>query len=252
MSRLIVPRWAEVTALYGGTFDPPHMGHREAVFGLFFLPGVREVRVIPTGHSALKPERTPAAHRLAMAKLAFAHSSGAEPVPGPVVIDDLEIRRAQQHPGQPSYSWDTIQEMRRSIPGEKLAFVIGLDQLAQLPRWHRFPEVLTLCHWIVLARKPGGVASAASAIQALTAGGVLRSEAPRPDSPQAWSTPSGTCMTLIETPARALSSTEIREHTEKTGQFQKDALLPEIESYLKTHRLYGTTPQHDTGTQGNS
>src|SRR6185437_5876583 len=68
--------------------------------------------------------------------------------PQEVVIDPREVQNAS--PGKPSYSFDTLQELRKDDP--RIAFVIGADQLQELPRWHRFPEILGLCHWIILKR----------------------------------------------------------------------------------------------------
>ncbi len=238
MARLPIPNWSQLTAIYGGTFDPPHLGHREAVFGLFENPGVRQVILLPSGLPPLKGAKSSAEHRLEMARLGFGPSLG-DRVPGPITIDDYEIERAALTGGT-SYTFDTLLEFRRRLPGGQLAFVLGIDQLAQLPRWSRFPEILTLCHWIVLARRPGGLESGRAALGQLAAGGILRAETALDPGGRLWATPGGTAVQLVETPARALSSTTIRETLEKTGKCPNDSLLPSVESYLKTHRLYGT------------
>ncbi|HUP55886.1 MAG TPA: adenylyltransferase/cytidyltransferase family protein, partial [Bdellovibrionota bacterium] len=68
--------WREVTAIFGGTFDPPHLGHREAVAGLFRNPGVREVWVMPAASPPHKPAIATAEQRLELARLAFGPHPG--------------------------------------------------------------------------------------------------------------------------------------------------------------------------------
>jgi nicotinate-nucleotide adenylyltransferase len=63
--------WHEVTAVFGGTFDPPHLGHREAIAGLFKNPGVSRALVIPSFIPPQKPQAVGSDHRVAMAKLCF-------------------------------------------------------------------------------------------------------------------------------------------------------------------------------------
>jgi nicotinate-nucleotide adenylyltransferase len=221
-------RWREVTALFGGTFDPPHLGHREAVSGLFETPGVKQVRILPSPIPPHKSFCATANQRLEMAKLNF---SGAEDV----AIDSREIERAKVNPQLPTYSFDTLVEMRREF--SQLAFVIGADQLEKLSAWHRFPEILHLCHWIVLLRRPDGETKAAETIQKWTASGLLKPAAG--ETTQEWETRQGTRLTLVQTKAPLISSTYIRETIGRTGTPPPDALLPDVHSYLKLHRIYG-------------
>jgi len=220
-------RWSEVTAVFGGAFDPPHLGHREAVRGLFASPGVGRVLVVPAGAPPLKASATPAADREAMTRLAF-DGLGAG-----VRIDGRELRRK----AGPSYAFDTLSELAREH--RELAFVIGTDQLLQLPRWHRFPEVLGLAHWIVLLRKPGGAEELGRGIKDLLSSGIAR---PVASADRCWQLARGRVLQAVQTDAPALSSTEIRENLAKTGQVQPQTLSPAVEAYLKTHRLYGTGP----------
>src|SRR4051812_10219884 len=99
-------QWGRTTALFGGTFDPPHSGHLEAVNGLFGLPGVARVVVVPSASPPHKPGVTAASKRLEMTRLAFSSRRFA----GEVSVDDCEIERAVRT-GQPSYSFDTIREL---------------------------------------------------------------------------------------------------------------------------------------------
>jgi nicotinate-nucleotide adenylyltransferase len=238
-----IPRWNEVTAVFGGTFDPPHFGHREAVAGLFKNPGVQRVLVIPSATPPQKPQAVASEHRVAMAKICLAERLASESlvsaVKGEIKIDTREIDRAKNNFGHPSYTFDTLHELRRDF--SQLAFVVGSDQLANLPTWHRFPEVLGLCHWIVLARKPDGERIAETTLQEWQASGWVKKESSvwKVSSSVAASAPT---ISVFPTDARAVSSRNIREKLAKegsTGSF--DTLLPsEILSYLMEHRLYGT------------
>lgn len=230
-------RWSEVIALYGGAFDPPHLGHREAVAGLFIEPGVKRVLVLPSGTPPLKATSTPRLHRVAMTRLAFAKDPYF-PIPDDVEIDLSEIERAERD-GSPGYTYDTLLHFRRVFAGQPLAFVIGTDQLKDMTRWSRFPEVLGLSHWIVLERKPQGVEEAQATLREWAASGLIRLD-PQGPGDRSWRTPGGTLLRRAETPARAVSSTRIREELSRSGGPPPWSLLPSVVSYLKLHRLYGT------------
>jgi len=224
------PRWSEVTAILGGTFDPPHAAHRKALRGLYALPGVGRVVVMPSASPPHKPAIASPEHRLEMARLAFQGLA-------PLEIDSSELERARRT-GRPSYSFDTISELSTRYP--ELAFVIGADQLRDLPRWYRFPDILGLCHWIVLARKPDGERVAQKAMAELEASGMALRE-----TDSLWRLkPAGhraeRYLVLVPTDAPALSSTEIREALGRTGKAPQEALPEPVLAYLMRHRLYGT------------
>ena len=228
-------QWHEVTALFGGTFDPPHLGHLLAVDGLFSEPGVRAVRVIPSPTPPHKPAMASALDRTEMVRIAFAHGASFRPR-GPVEIDLCEIERAEANPGALTFSFDTLSELRRVIP--KLAFVIGTDQLERLPTWHRFPEVLGLSHWIVLARKGGDPEGAWRQTLAQWQGsGLVRAE-----GNGVWRVRSSdTIIQSVPTPAPALSSTWIRESLARSGNPPEGSIPPDVHTYLMKHRLYGSS-----------
>ena len=247
--------WQEVTAIFGGAFDPPHLGHREAVESLLRNPGVKNVVVLPAGNPPLKTTGTPAEHRLAMTKLNFARLR--EGLSMRVEIDEREILRDTK---KPSYTVDTILEFRRDFD-RPLAFVIGVDQIESLERWHRIRELLGLCHWIAIERRSeSGESDAANrmahGLKRLQALGLLRSTA----NPREWRAHGGTVLLAVPTDARGTSSTEIRREfargtptappisTQILGQIGSESLPeptvenlhPDVESYLKAHHLYGT------------
>lgn len=220
-------RLDSLTAIFGGTFDPPHLGHRAAVAGLFGLAS--RVIVIPSPSPPHKPTSASAEHRAAMTRLAF----GPGPdLPGPVEISELEMERARRAPG-PTYTYDTLREL--SPHYGQLAFVIGTDQLAQLPTWYRYPEVLSLCDWFVLERKPGGLDAVAAAVQTL--GAVARSRGPRE-----WEVSQGRRLRSLPTEAAEVSSSKIRELLALGRELPVTSLAPQVMDYLLANRLYGTSP----------
>ncbi|MBC7387458.1 MAG: nicotinate-nicotinamide nucleotide adenylyltransferase [Cryobacterium sp.] len=238
-------RWDEVTAVFGGTFDPPHLGHREAVMGLFKHPGVREVLILPSGKPAQKSAQTSAKDRLEMVKRNFAGI--VNPSGRPVQIDEREIRRPTT-----AFTIDALREIRgeRGIGNDRvapLAFVIGVDQLEKFESWQGFPDVLGLAHWIVLERAPKGQPRAKKALQHLESLSVIRSagrEGHYQTLPRSGPT---TALICVSTGARNVSSTEIRRtfalHGNEMNENASDIrsnLAADVESYLKAHHLYGT------------
>lgn len=144
--------------LLGGTFDPVHHGHLRAALDLLDELGLDQVRLIPCG---MPPHRaTPQAsgdHRLTMLRLAIA----GEPR---LRVDERELRR----PG-PSYMVDTLLSLREEVGDHPLGLIIGMDALHGLTRWHRWREIMTLCHLLVIQR-PGWAAPANGELAALIAG----------------------------------------------------------------------------------
>lgn len=137
--------------IFGGAFDPPHRAHvalaRAAVEELH----LERLHVLPTGHAWHKANvLSPAADRLAMVHMAF------DGLPG-VVVDERELHR----PG-PTYTADTLAEMRQQYPGADLYLIMGADQAAALTGWHRWEEVLHSAI-ISIAGRPAAVSAAAAA-----------------------------------------------------------------------------------------
>lgn len=222
------------TLIFGGRFDPPHLGHLEALEGVVRDLRPRRVLVLPTGRAGHKPCVASGTQRIEMLKLVLAASTDRA-LKQVVQIDDREIRRADRVPTDPTYSYDTLLELGQAYGGpSSLGFVIGVDQLEGLTRWHRFPEVLALSHWIVLERAPDGSQRALKAIEALVAGGILRPQGDRSFT----LTGAAAHLLLLPTDARALSSTEIRQAITLRGEAPDGALPPALAQYMKQCRIY--------------
>jgi nicotinate-nucleotide adenylyltransferase len=137
-----MPRNSPIGIL-GGIFDPVHYGHL-ATAGLareYF--GLRKIIFIPAGTPPHKSAPcAPARHRLAMLKLGIANSPGFEIWPG-------ELNRKG-----PSYTVDTLRELKRKYGGAPLYFIIGSDNLTEIPQWHDYTALLKLAIFCV-AHRPG-------------------------------------------------------------------------------------------------
>ncbi len=128
----------------GGTFDPIHFGHIKPALALLRELPFTEIHLIPARHP---PHRPPpiadAAQRWYMLRTVV------ERIPG-LVADDRELRREG-----PSYTVDTLLELRSEVgDAVGIGLILGTDAFAGLPSWHRWRELLELCH-IVVAQRPG-------------------------------------------------------------------------------------------------
>ena len=131
-------------ALFGGTFNPPHIGHLTAAREAASRLGLGHVIFIP---SACPPHKDPgclagALDRFRMVKLAVA----GNPL---FSVSPIEIRRAG-----PSFTIDTVRAMRRLHPRGNIYFLIGADTVAELPTWRRYRDMLRRVRFAVVSR-PG-------------------------------------------------------------------------------------------------
>jgi nicotinate-nucleotide adenylyltransferase len=142
--------------LFGGSFDPVHLGHLLVAQAAFEELGLARLFFIPAAQSPFKPgaEPAPAAARLAMLRLALAGESHFE-------IDDQEVRR-----GGVSYTIDTVRSYRRQFPESELFYLIGADHAAQLPQWREALELARLVQFVIIARPGQATAGPAAPFQA--------------------------------------------------------------------------------------
>lgn len=129
--------------VYGGSFNPPHLGHVEAARTVSAELAPDKFLIIPTNvspHKMLAEGSPEPRARLEMCRLAFADIPGAE-------ISDMELQREGK-----SYTAQTVEELRRSYPDDELFLVMGTDMFLSFETWYRFEYLLENCTLAVLAR----------------------------------------------------------------------------------------------------
>ena len=129
--------------VYGGSFNPPHLGHVEAARTVSAELAPDKFLIIPTNvspHKMLAEGSPEPRARLEMCRLAFADIPGAE-------ISDMELQREGK-----SYTAQTVEELRHSFPDDELVLVMGTDMFLSFETWYRFEYLLENCTLAVLAR----------------------------------------------------------------------------------------------------
>lgn len=201
-----VPDQARRIGVFGGAFDPPHLGHRALAQAALTQLQLDALCIIPTGQAWHKNRAlTPALHRLAMAQLAFA---GLERV----CIDPRETRR----PGA-SYTVDTLRELHHEHPQAQLFLILGQDQAQALTSWHRWEEIPQLA--IICVADRAGFSGGESGFNALS------SEVPD--------------LHRLEMPPVDVSATDIRQHL-ANHQSVAPLVFEPVARYIALHHLYQT------------
>ena len=128
--------------ILGGTFDPPHVGHLTLAETVRMKLGLTKVLFVPAGNPYLKTDRdiTDVEHRLAMVKLAISGKSHFE-------LSTVEAERSR-----PSYTVDTLAELKKRSGRRELYFILGWDNLLELPRWHEPVKIVELCYLAAVPR----------------------------------------------------------------------------------------------------
>lgn len=132
------------TAIYGGSFNPPHLGHVSAARTVYEQLCPDRFLIIPTNippHKDMAQDSPAPGERLKLCRLAFEGIPGAE-------VSDLELRREGR-----SYSADTVALLRREYPEDRLYLVMGSDMFLSFRAWYRFRYLLENCVLTVLSRE---------------------------------------------------------------------------------------------------
>jgi nicotinate-nucleotide adenylyltransferase len=194
--------------VFGGTFDPIHMGHLVVAEEAREQLGLDEVVFVPAGEPWFKADMriTDARHRFAMVDLAVASNPA-------FLTSDLEIVRSG-----PSYTVDTLEQLHKSLGHSvELFVVLGADALADLARWHRPKRILELATVIGVARPSHlSIDLKQMAIDLESAEDRLK---------------------LLHVPLTEVSGTDIRRRVQEGRSIRY--LVPEpVEAYLQEHMLY--------------
>lgn len=182
----------------GGTFDPIHNGHLVAASEVQQHFDLDEVLFVPTGQPWMKPVVTEGEHRYLMSVIATA----ANPR---FTVSRVDIDR-----DGPTYTIDTLREIRELHPDADLFFISGADAIAQILDWKNVDELWSLAHFVAVSR-PGHEL----VISALPAQEV----------------------SSLEVPALAISSTDCRSRVSRG--FPVWYLVPDgVVQYISKHHLY--------------
>ena len=127
-------------AIYGGSFDPPHKGHKLLAENLSSVCGAEKVIIIPTALSPFKSSSSATAEdRLNMCKLFFKEDLFS--------ISDIEIKR-----GGKSYTVDTLKQIKAENPDAELFLFMGDDMLLSFNKWYKHEEILQLATIVCACR----------------------------------------------------------------------------------------------------
>ena len=186
--------------ILGGIFDPVHCGHLAAAKLARDYFRLDKIIFIPAGRPAHKSDPCASAyHRLAMLKL------GVGEIPG------FEIWQGELHRKGPSFTVDTLRELKKRYPGAPLYFIIGSDNLGEISSWHDYRAILKLAIFCV-AHRPGHSMKIPAELTS-----IQMKNFPGPE----WN----------------LSSTMVRKYL--SAGFPCDFLLPKrVIQYIKRHGLY--------------
>jgi len=211
---------AELVGIFGGTFDPIHNGHLGAMSQVCAKIPFDRVHWVLSARPPHKDQTTASIqHRFAMLNLALESESI-------YVADDAEIKRASK-----SYTVDTIEDLRRDHAEASIYVIIGGDSLINLPRWHRYSELIEKVNWVVMHRP----------------GYSLDVDAQLSDrfvsSPELLKDSAGGKIWCMEQSNFAISSTELRaeltrDESQPTTFFAQDHLPPPVLTYIRQHQLY--------------
>lgn len=193
--------------ILGGTFNPPHLGHLVCAQEAHLQLNLDRILFVPTGmppHKA-NEEEPGVEHRLELCRLAIGGDEHR------FEVSDIEVRR-----GGPSYTVDTLEELRATTPDSELFLILGGDIAAGLPQWHRVERVLELATAVVAERRGTQRSSIEDALDSVRAGERAR---------------------FFPMPPIGLSSTMIRERV-RSGQPIKYLVPDSVEAYIQQHSLY--------------
>lgn len=201
-------------AIYGGSFNPPHLGHVNVADAVWANFEPRRFYIIPAGtppHKEMAPDSASSEHRMEMARLAFGEGDG-------LVVSAIEMTREGK-----SYTSDTLKAMMAAFPGEELILVVGTDMFLSLDTWHEAEFILRTAHICVVRRDTEREAISAKARE--------------------YAEAYGTKTSLLSTKPVPAASTDVRKELKQRKG--REALPDAVYEYIIRHRLYGAKPDFE-------
>ena len=196
--------------IYGGSFNPPHLGHIQAAKSFREELGLDKLLIIPAAqppHKALPVGSPDAQTRLEMVRLAMAELPFAE-------VDDLELCREGA-----SYTVDTLTELRKRYPDDEMYFCMGTDVFQSFDTWYQPNKVVSLSNVAMVHREESDMVQ----LRQLAA---------------AFKKKYGKAPVMLHNPLLPMSSTQVRRMLILGGA--EDFVTAPVLAYIRQHGLYGT------------
>ncbi len=202
--------------VYGGTFNPIHLGHIEAARRAVETLGLEKLLLIPAGlppHKELAPDTPGPNHRLEMTRLGL--EAMELPCEGEVL--DLELKREGR-----SYTLDTLRELKKRFPHDRIYLLMGTDMFLTFQDWRGPDKIVKLCALCAFSREAEGMERLWE--QRLRLERELGAEAVVLELPR-----------VVE-----ISSTQLREALAAGGGEARKYLAPAVYGYILRNGLYET------------
>jgi nicotinate-nucleotide adenylyltransferase len=208
-------------AIFGGTFDPPHVGHLLAASDAYDALALDRLFFVPNAAQPLKESHHASAqHRLAMVRALVGDDPRFE-------VDSIEMER----PGL-SFTIDTVSAYATRYPDAERFLLVGADVLATFAQWREPEKVRELAEMVVLQRGEGGVSIGGSQVAARQ----MRQAAAR-SSRESVAIAALRPPRFLETRRIDVSSTEIRERV-RTGKSIHGFVPDAVAAYISAATLY--------------
>ena len=211
--------------ILGGTLDPVHCGHMAAAVAARDAFGLPDVLVLPSRvppHRSIQPVASPF-HRFAMACLAVSGTPRMR-------ASDDELRS-----DGPSYTADTLDRLHATgVAASQIFFITGADAFADIATWKRYPDVLDLANFVVVARPGHHIDALASTLPSLA--DRMRCVA---DAGPIAATGRQTMIYLVHAPTPDVSSTAVRDRLRR-GDAITGLVPPLVEAHIHQHKLYSS------------
>jgi nicotinate-nucleotide adenylyltransferase len=220
------------TGLFGGTFNPIHLGHLRAAEEIADGFSLDRMIFIPSSHPPHKRKEGILASslRAAMVRLAVSDNPRFD-------LSEVELDR----PGK-SYSIETIEYFRRELgPGDQLYFVVGLDAFLEIKGWKEYASLFGLCHFVVMTRPGLGKKFSPEHLPV-----ELAAEFCYDTQKCGYAHKSGFLVYPAEVTGLDISATRIRELLQK-GNSIRYLVPPAVEAFIRTNHLYRDKDSEATG-----
>ena len=207
-----------IRAIFGGTFDPIHNGHLQTAAALVKELGISTLALMPSAVPPHRPQPDASPEqRLDMVNLASQYHKA-------FTVEDWELRQ-----DRPSFTANTLSEFKTQFPDDTLLFVMGMDSLMSLYRWHHWRQLIECAHLVVMPRAGAPFNPKNDELKEFISVHLTRNK-------NALNTQSQGLLYIAETPMVDVSATELRKQLQ---QREKNLPLPSnVYNYIRQHQLY--------------